>query len=72
MNFIENYIKKRYRLKYIDEHGDTYYEQDVVSMRTRNAYIKQWKNSEKVMQYEVGDITVFVKNSGEELWVHEI
>lgn len=56
----------------MDEQGDCYYEYEVVSVESRNAYIKQWKEKEKVTQYKVGDINVFVKNSGEELWVYEM
>lgn len=72
MSFLSSYKHKKYKIKFMDEQGDCYYEYEVVSVESRNAYIKQWKEREKVTQYKVGDINVFVKNSGEELWVYEM
>lgn len=72
MSFLSSYKHKKYKIKFMDEQGDCYYEYEVVSVESRNAYIKQWKEKEKVTQYKVGDINVFVKNSGEELWVYEM
>lgn len=72
MSFLNGYKHKKYKIKFIDEQGNCYYEYEVVSVESRNAYIKQWKEKEKVTQYKVGDINVFVKSSGEELWVYEM
>lgn len=62
---------KRYVVKLVDETGDTYYETDFSFIR-RQEFIKRWSEDTLTYKHLVGDVSVFVKASGEELWTYEL
>lgn len=66
MNFI-----KVYQVKLIDELGNCYFDEAICSFKKRQKFIKEWVGDSKITRLQKGDITIYIKNCGEELWSYE-
>lgn len=59
-----------YTIKLIDEFGNCYHEENIVGYIERQKYIKEWLAGLTHSYVQVGDITVVIKTTGEELWYY--
>lgn len=59
-----------YIIKYIDERGDCYLEEEVESIQTRNEKLREWSGGYPYSTVKNGDITVLSKINGEEAWFY--
>lgn len=66
MNFI-----KVYQVKLIDELGNCYYDEIICGFKKRQKFIKKWSGDDQITRVQKGDITIYIKNCGEELWSYE-
>lgn len=62
--------KKNYIVKYIDELGNCYNE-TICNFKDKQLAVRTWKGEDKMYIYLTGDITVYQKDCGEELWIYE-
>lgn len=66
MNFI-----KVYQVKLIDELGNCYFDEPICGFKRRQKFIKEWVGDSKITRVQKGDIIIYIKNCGEELWSYE-
>lgn len=63
---------KFYVVKFLDEYGECYKEEELKSLQARNNRIREWLAGSTYVTTKVGDVTVLTKNSGEESWFYEL
>lgn len=62
---------KIYNVKLIDELGNCFYEKLELRFRDKNRFVKDWLFLDSYTKCTIGDITVFRKDNGQEIWVYE-
>ena len=63
--------RKLYIIKQLDEFGNIIYEQDNVTYKNRQTFVRGWRGKDKVQSLKEDNIIILVKPSGEELWLYE-
>lgn len=63
--------RKLYIIKQLDEFGNIIYEQDNVTFKNRQTFVRGWRGKDKVQSLKEDNIIILVKPSGEELWLYE-
>lgn len=63
--------RKLYIIKQLDEFGNIIYEQDNVTFKNRQTFVRGWRGKDKVQFLKEDNIIILVKPSGEELWLYE-
>lgn len=63
--------RKLYIIKQLDEFGNIIYEQDNVTFKNRQTFVRGWRGKDRVQSLKEDNIIILVKPSGEELWLYE-
>ena len=63
--------RKLYIIKQLDEFGNIIYEQDNVTFKNRQTFVRGRRGKDKVQFLKEDNIIILVKPSGEELWLYE-